>query len=335
MSSQKYGLFAAGDNSYHQIFDSQRVAPRFQFCKELKIPYYQILQIIAWNDSFAILRCDNSIFYRNKNSDITIIHPTNQLIRIQFYANSIIGLDTLGFLIKIDVDTLTEVKISDYQFQTFSSSQKYIIGITSDSKKESILFTSNDSDPKLIIENTIAVGCTDTYVFASSSESSSLYVYEIENNYLVKMKFKEHVVSISCSEDLALFITDNGSLYQYSSSNSTSAPVRLYCLPPIIEAYPGQQHSAAISYDGRLYTWGFNPSCQLGIGSDRPSKDPLCVVDSNAFMAACGSQNTWVLKKPKKPTCPEFMKLPINEDDLPTNNYDGSSNSPFKSTTVV
>lgn len=334
MSSQKYGLFAAGDNSYHQIFDGQRVAPRFQFCKELKIPYYQILQIIAWNDRFAILQCNNSISYINSKSELTVIHPSVQLTRIQFHQNSILGLNPSGYLFKIDLETKFEEKISDYQFRTFSSSENFIIGITTDPKKESILFITNDPEPKLLRENTVAVGCTDKHVFASSGENMGLYVYDIENKYLVKMDFKKKVVSMSCSEDFALFITDVGCLYQFSSCNSTSAPTRLFGLPPIVEACPGQQHCAAISYDGRLFTWGFNPSCQLGIGSDRPSKDPICAIDSGVFMAACGSQNTWALKKPKKPICPEFLKLNV-EANVPKKDQCENSNAPYRSAIIV
>lgn len=335
MSVPKYGLFAAGDNSYHQNFSLQRISPKFQFCNELEIPYYQILQIVAWNDNFAILRCDNSIYCINKSAGLVIIHPSIQLVRIQFYNNSILGLDINGNLVKINIETKVEEKIESYQFRTFSSSSNHIIGITTDSKKQSILLSKNDPDPKLIVENAITVGCTDTHIFASTSEDSTLYIYSIESNYLIKMKLKENIVSIFCSEDIALFIAESGNLYQFSSNNSTSAPIRLYGLPPIVEACPGQQHCSAISYDGRLFAWGFNPSCQLGIGSDRSSKDPICVVDSDVFTAACGSHNTWILKKPKKPLIPEFMKIQTDEVNLPKKKQSGVLNSPIRSSVII
>lgn len=313
MTSPKYGVFAAGDNSYHQIFDIQRVANRFQFCNELEIPYYQIVQIIAWGYSFAILKCDNSIFYINKDSELTQIYPSHQLIRIQFYSNSIIGLDSSGFLVQINLNTKTTKKISSCKLRTFSSSSNIIVGITSDPKNECIIIKENESQSKVIIEDTLAVGCTDTYIFVSTKEDPSLYIYDIESSSLLKMDINERVTSISCSEDISLFVTENGNLYQYSFNDSTSAPIRIYSLPPVIEASSSVQHCAAITYDGRLFTWGYNPSCQLGTGNDRPSKDPVCVIKSSVSLVACGSQNTWVVKKPKKPARPEIMKLSIDE----------------------
>ena len=177
MSIPKFGIFAAGDNSHHQIFDHQRVANKFQFCNELKVPYYQIEQIIAWDNSFALFRCDNSIFYKNKDCDLTIINPTYQLVRIQFYANSILGLDSSGHLVQIDLSSQTTKKFSSCKLRTFSSSSNLIVGISE--KNECVLINEDESQPKVIINNAVAVGCTNTYIFVSTKEDHSLYIYDI------------------------------------------------------------------------------------------------------------------------------------------------------------
>jgi alpha-tubulin suppressor-like RCC1 family protein len=78
-------------------------------------------------------------------------------------------------------------------------------------------------------------------------------------------------------------------------------------LPRVVAVSAGVQHAAALAADGRVFVWGFNPSGQLGIGSDRAIATPRRVLDG-AHMVACGSQNTWALLGPGPPKQPTWMK---------------------------
>jgi hypothetical protein len=98
------------------------------------------------------------------------------------------------------------------------------------------------------------------------------------------------IVSIACSDTEVLFLDNMGIVYNLIMN----AVLRVFAMPQIVSIAVGPQHCAAVSSDAELFTWGFNPSGQLGIGSDRSLAYPKLVLE-NVVMVGCGSQHTLVV----------------------------------------
>ncbi|OHT10318.1 hypothetical protein TRFO_20445 [Tritrichomonas foetus] len=296
MSRKTTGLFAAGDNSNRQLFTSNiKVASNFVHCDDISVPFYEITQIIAWDDNFAILQANKAILHKAGNNQLVTYKPRETILSIQIHQNRILGLSSNGYLFDITNDTL----LFNVQLKSFSASNSFVCGITI--HDECFLIHLNNSQHKLLKSDIEHVGCTDTSIFMASN--NSLYLYEDENQ--TKLDFSQKIVSIAASENEAIFLDENGLLYYFNNSNL----VRLYNVPiHIVSISSGTQHFAALSSDGRLYTWGFNPSCQLAYGNDRASNDPI-FVESGVSMVACGVHNTWIVKNGKNPKIPRGMKI--------------------------
>lgn len=66
----------------------------------------------------------------------------------------------------------------------------------------------------------------------------------------------------------------------------------------LFEFISGYRHSAAISDDGRLYTWGEGDHGRLGHGDSNSRHIPTLVTDlTNVGSVACGSSHTLVVSR--------------------------------------
>lgn len=62
--------------------------------------------------------------------------------------------------------------------------------------------------------------------------------------------------------------------------------------------YAGYRHSAAVTEDGELYTWGEGDHGRLGHGDNNPRYSPTLVHDlSGVGSVACGSAHTLVVSE--------------------------------------
>eukprot|EP00850_Spirogloea_muscicola_P021030 SM000234S07890 [mRNA] locus=s234:44549:48375:- [translate_table: standard] len=71
----------------------------------------------------------------------------------------------------------------------------------------------------------------------------------------------------------------------------------------LVDISCGLQHTAAVTTDGALFTWGSNEYGQLGDGSEDDSRDPKRVLGlDNEFvlMVACGAHCTAAVSKPRR-----------------------------------
>jgi hypothetical protein len=148
---------------------------------------------------------------------------------------------------------------------------------------------------KTVTDGAIAIGCTSSAVDAATAEG--LVECRVDTSKVVAVP--EPIVAMSCSDDDGYFIGRSGKLYKQFEESF----VPINGLPPVVKVSVGIQHCAAIAADGRVFVWGFNPSGQVGIGSDRAVQVPICVLEG-AQQVACGVHNTWVLIAPGPPHAP-------------------------------
>jgi hypothetical protein len=139
---------------------------------------------------------------------------------------------------------------------------------------------------KTVTDGAIAIGCTSSAVYAATAES----LVECRVDASRALAVPEPMVAMLCSDDDGYFIGKSGKLYK--GFEESFVPIN--GLPPVVKVSVGIQHCAAIAADGRVFVWGFNPSGQLGFGSDRAVQVPICVLEG-AQQVACGVHNTWVL----------------------------------------
>jgi alpha-tubulin suppressor-like RCC1 family protein len=118
------------------------------------------------------------------------------------------------------------------------------------------------------------------------------------------------VVSIAAGKTHSLALTDDGRVWAWGLNNngqlgdgSTTqrpSPVELPAFSPsvVVALAAGEGHSAALTADGRVWTWGSNPSGQLGDGggSNRSVPYQLAQFSASPIVAiACGPQDTLAL----------------------------------------
>ena len=133
----------------------------------------------------------------------------------------------------------------------------------------------------------VAVGCTRESVFVLSDGG----LFRYYDGSKVQIQTLDSILSISCSENDVYFLDAAGRVFKIVEDT----PIQVFGLPPVAHLSVGVQHVAAVTSQGELYTWGYNPSGQLGIGSDRPLQEPKCVL-TGVELAFCGHNNTWVIK---------------------------------------
>eukprot|EP00735_Rhodelphis_limneticus_P006448 TRINITY_DN1885_c0_g1::TRINITY_DN1885_c0_g1_i1::g.14121::m.14121 TRINITY_DN1885_c0_g1::TRINITY_DN1885_c0_g1_i1::g.14121 ORF type:complete len:611 (-),score=132.46,sp/Q9FN03/UVR8_ARATH/32.30/3e-57,sp/Q9FN03/UVR8_ARATH/37.42/9e-56,sp/Q9FN03/UVR8_ARATH/34.86/2e-50,sp/Q9FN03/UVR8_ARATH/38.04/7e-46,sp/Q9FN03/UVR8_ARATH/37.10/4e-33,sp/Q9FN03/UVR8_ARATH/37.36/2e-07,RCC1/PF00415.13/0.0013,RCC1/PF00415.13/5.4e-13,RCC1/PF00415.13/3.6e-16,RCC1/PF00415.13/3.8e-16,RCC1/PF00415.13/0.0064,RCC1/PF00415.13/5.7e- len=93
-------------------------------------------------------------------------------------------------------------------------------------------------------------------------------------------------------------LNDYGQLGIGLSRSSESAPVEVSLEAPAIAVSCGQSHTAALTNDGALYTWGWGFKGRLGHGDDRSEPEPRRVdalADVKIVSVACGSYHTAAL----------------------------------------
>ena len=296
---QAPGIYAAGDNSFHQLWNNKFIlSPHFVRCEDFPCKLSSIQEISLWNQSIAILRKDGSIIFKEEDKDIIESNAGS--------VKSICCLDNCAIAL-LNNEKLIEVpsmkKLKPKSVKKLSCSPNIIAFVN---KKDHGFIIKGDrfSDPVKVANHVTAIGCTCETVFIA--QNSRLFKIENDDLALVEIQIPRHnanIISISCSEDDALFIDDIGNLYRYDFTSIS----QIFGLPQIAFASIGPQHSAAISFDGALFTWGFNPSGQLGIGTDRSTKEPNHVFDNVAYVG-CGTQHTIVMHLENcQPEIPQLM----------------------------
>jgi hypothetical protein len=153
-----------------------------------------------------------------------------------------------------------------------------------------------------IATDCVSVGCTSLAVFVATA--AGLIEYTPERRATLTAK---RIIAVECSQDDAYFLDDEAVLWKLFEGSLA----RVEGLPPVVAVSAGIQHAAAVGADGKLFVWGFNPSGQLGLGSDRAVAGPVAVLDG-VLIATCGSQNTWALLGPGLPQRPRLMKATID-----------------------
>jgi alpha-tubulin suppressor-like RCC1 family protein len=120
---------------------------------------------------------------------------------------------------------------------------------------------------------------------------------------------------ISAKGATVLGLSADGSVYAWGynidgqvgdgTTVNTSTPVCVLQNPsvpgiPIITISAGSNHSAAVSQNGTLYTWGSNSSGQLGQGLDNIAlpnkKEPTALTETSFLKVECGGQHTLAIK---------------------------------------
>jgi hypothetical protein len=194
---------------------------------------------------------------------------------------------------------------------SFALSSTFFAAVTTDGVCRAVIRYTDRI--RTVAANCVAAGCTETTVFAATDAALVLFSKEGAES----IPTAKRIVAIECSEDDAFLIDENGELSRFFEGRL----IPVGGLPRVVAVSVGIQHTAALAVDGRIFVWGFNPSGQLGIGSDRTIVTPTRVLDG-AHMIACGSQNTWALVGPGAPKPPAWMKgatpkVPAKVTDLP------------------
>ena len=293
-------LMVCGDNSLGQLWCRAETEVATKFTEANSFPYQskisRITQVSAYNQSIAFCFDDSQILFRNELKQ-------NMEYSVQF-VKKVCCLDK-NVLVLLNngriYDCVTGETSDDSDFTDLSASKTYIAAVKSNGSV--VLLTSPKSKQTTLVKSgCVKVGCTESEVFMIN-DNGKLKVSA--DNQILNIPTNDQLLSVSTSETEALFIDVNGVLWRYNYQALT----QVYGLPPVIYAAVGVQHYAAISFDGSLYTWGFNPSGQLGIGSDRPSLDPIKVLE-NVRMVCCGTHHTLAIRG-KNPDMPQHFNKEI------------------------
>ncbi|KAH0789396.1 chromosome condensation regulator RCC1 [Histomonas meleagridis] len=199
-----------------------------------------------------------------------------------FYQRNPYVVDVNGIIYNLIPNEQVNVEINGL-VRTIVGSSNRLFAITFD---KSCYLIVEDSAIKLA-ENCKCVGATEENVFVSTNDG----LFEVQDFDLKRIDFDKKIVSISCSETDAYFIDSDGLLYNFYNNKF----IRVYGLPPIESVSVGEQHNAAIGRNKKLYTWGFNPSGQLGTRNDKSTNNPICILE-DVSMVAVTNQATYVLK---------------------------------------
>lgn len=311
MNPSNSNLWASGDNSNGNLWNCKfKLSPRFVRCDSFPFDTTDISSISAWNESVAFLSHKSKIYFKRYDEELKEYNINSIVQSIYCLEDSVIALLQDGSLMEIP----SMKKLLVENCRSFCCSMNYICYINSDNEAK-IIRGDRFSESEVISSKASVVGCTNDIVFIYDSESNKLIKIE-EGNTIQLQTPPKNIAVISCSEDDALFIDVEGNLYKYNYFSIS----QIFGVPQVVCASIGPQHYAAISSDGRLFTWGFNPSGQLGIGNDRPTSEPCFAID-RAISAACGTHWTIVVRSqnslPKIPDLIEKTKIKIISSELP------------------
>ncbi|ENN82271.1 secretion-regulating guanine nucleotide exchange factor [Dendroctonus ponderosae] len=106
-----------------------------------------------------------------------------------------------------------------------------------------------------------------------------------DNNYLsiTRLPELEDVISVASGQNHTLALRENGTVLSWGENKfgqlgiapnvaSSFIPLEVFCLEGLENVYAGWTHSAAITRNGEVYTWGRDTYGQLGSPRDVPSK---------------------------------------------------------------
>lgn len=284
---------AAGDNSNGQLWCTNDVDVSPKFVEATEFPFKEkishISHISAYNQSIAFSLSDTQIAFRDSKKNVTLFQ-TGIIKQIKCAEETVYVL-------------CYDKRIYDCANKTYFEGSDYIQISNSDNfvcalKSNGSVVIFEDGTPRTILENGgRIIGCTNEDIFIVTVKGIKRYT-EGEFHDVLSSKT---VISMETSGTEAAFIDSTGGLWVYDSD----ALIQVFGLPQIVYCSVGIQHFAAISFDGELYTWGFNPSGQLGIGSDRPTNDPIKVL-KDTRLVACGTHNTLAITG-GKPEIPKQM----------------------------
>lgn len=311
MNISNSNLWASGDNSNGHLWNCKfKLSPRFVRCDSFPFDTADILSISAWNDSIAFLSHKSKVFFKRDDEELKEYNVNSVVQTIYSLEDCVIALLQDGSL--IEIPSMKKLQVENCR--TFCCSMNYICYINSDNEAK-VIRGDRFSKPETISSNVSVIGCTNDIIFIYDLESNKLTKIE-EDNQIQLQTPPNKIAVISCSEDDALFIDIEGNLYKYNYFSIS----QIFGVPQVVCASIGPQHYAAISSDGRLFTWGFNPSGQLGIGNDRPTTEPCFAID-HATNVACGTHWTIVVRSqnslPKIPELFDKTKIRIVFSELP------------------
>ncbi|XP_019771917.2 ultraviolet-B receptor UVR8 isoform X2 [Dendroctonus ponderosae] len=152
-------------------------------------------------------------------------------------------------------------------------------------------------------------------LFMAYSENGLLYTIPEQVDFV-----NRNIVDMQCGREHCLLLDTDGNVYSFGAGSrgqlgtgqldDQSSPVLLQALAgiKIAKIAAGGWHSAAISEEGDLYTWGWNSNGQLGLASFEAGKEKTVsvmatphVVDIdnssslNVTQVACGTKHTIAL----------------------------------------
>lgn len=292
-------IMVSGDNKNGQLFMKGpfQVTPKFiksnNFPDNIQIS--QITHVSSYDQSIVFVVNDTSIIFRKSNNDMINLRSPGVLKKILCLKDLVFALLFDGTI----YDCTNEIFFYGSGYKTFSVSESFYAAIKNNG--DVFIFDIKDvsSEPKKIASKGNCVGCTGELVFISTDKD----VIKYDGKSLHALECKSKIVEIYSSLNEILFLDSSGSLYQYDQN----ALLLIFGLPPVVYAATGIQHFAAIGFDGSLYTWGFNPSGQLGIGNDKTTFDPVHVLDG-CRLVACGSHHTLAICG-DGPSIPKSIKI--------------------------
>ena len=160
--------------------------------------------------------------------------------------------------------------------------------------------TEKSSEPVKIMDHAVYVSLGYRHS-AAITEDGSLYTwgyngfYQLgdggKENSSVPIKIFDNVIYVSLGENHSAAITADGSLYTWGYNGQGQLGFHesvVYVFSPQKVDMPGRvtsislggDHSAAITEDRSLYTWGRNSSGQLGDGTTDRSFTPIKIMDN-------------------------------------------------------
>lgn len=283
MEQVKSGVVAAGDNSQGQLWNSKlKVSPQFVLCNEFPYTPSQITAISAWGQSFAVAVNAIKVGFKKEDSEMQL-YTIGMVKSLLCLENTVIAHLTDGSI----VDVLANEFYPENGYISVSASAAFVCAVNS-SGQAYLWKGLNKSNPEILIENASVIGCTNTTIYVATTDGK---LFRFEDGDQSEMNCFEPLIDIKCSDTESLFLSNTGNVYKCEFG----ALSQVYGIPPVVSIAVGPQHFACISPDGKLFTWGFNPSGQLGFGNDKPATDPVKVLDDCIF-AACGSHHTIVVK---------------------------------------
>ncbi|XP_062587241.1 serine/threonine-protein kinase Nek9-like isoform X2 [Saccostrea cucullata] len=125
-----------------------------------------------------------------------------------------------------------------------------------------------------------------------------------------KVEGLEDVIQVSCGEDFTLCVSDEGKVHAFGSNyygclgveeeEEVLSPllVPFFSSNPVDEVSCGENHVAALTKDGDVYTWGCGEFGRLGLGSEDDFSTPQKVATPGKHLfkhVVCGCDGTFLI----------------------------------------